>query len=54
MPDTPLTPGERKALQQERDEQDGRVPEGGLPEGIPHGDEGPGAKPRRPRNNDNP
>ena len=51
MPDTPLTPGERKALQHERDEQDGRVPEGGLPEGIPHGDEGPGAKPRRPRNN---
>lgn len=50
MPDTPLTPGEAKALEEERDGQDGRVPDGGLPDGIPHGDEGPGAKQRRPGN----
>lgn len=50
MPDTPLTPGETRALEEEKDEREGRVPDGGLPDGIPHGDEGPGAKPPRPRN----
>lgn len=49
MPDPPLTPGERKALEAElhqEEEQPGRI-RGGLPE-IPHGDDRVGARqPRR-------
>lgn len=47
MPDVPMTPGEEQALEKERREDagTGRIPAGGLPEGIPHGDERPGAKP---------
>ena len=47
LPDVPPTTAERNALERERREQPGRprIPAGGLPEGIPHGDAQPGAKP---------
>jgi hypothetical protein len=48
LPDVPLTSGEKEALRREDLEEAGRerIPAGGLPEGIPHGDRRPGAKPR--------
>lgn len=48
LPDLPDTPGDKMALAAERrrgEKADRRTPAGGLPEGIPHGDRNPGAKP---------
>jgi hypothetical protein len=46
LPDPPETPAVKQALEDERrQDADGRVPAGGLPDGIPHGDKRPGAKP---------
>ncbi len=46
MPDTPLTPGEKKALEaeQHQGERPDSVSRGGLPE-IPHGDDHGGKPP---------
>jgi hypothetical protein len=44
LPDPPDTPAVKQALEAER-RQDSHVPPGGLPEGIPHADRNPGAKP---------
>jgi hypothetical protein len=45
LPDPPDTPGVKQALEAERGRSDSHVPPGGLPEGIPHADRRPGAKP---------
>jgi hypothetical protein len=43
LPDPPAKPGNKSTLETERE---ARVPPGGLPDGIPHGDRNPGAKPQ--------
>jgi hypothetical protein len=47
LPEVPPTAAEKEALESERrgDTQRQRIPAGGLPEGSPHGDRRPGAKP---------
>jgi hypothetical protein len=51
LPDVPDTPGDKRALVNEQCKAasaDG-TPPGGLPDGIPHGDRNPGAKPHQGR-----